>query len=520
MMRILLLLVLLAFVGGASAMDYYVATWGDNAHDGNVTHPWQNLTYADGQLTAGDTLHLFDGTWVDELFVFANSGNATHRITVTAYNGTPTMDCTNPASSSNKAFTTSDKDYINISDIKITDYYRVIQSERSAHIHLDNLTVIYTGEQTIYFGQDVTYSSIKNSDLSGCQWNTIFIGAGVAGGCSHIVIDNNKIHNNYAHSLIDIYATDYILDNLTVSNNHFYDTDHAAIYTHGSAWGYGGQDWTIENNIGHDFTSNVIEIELKTGSIKNNTFYNITSPYAWTAYTIALTDGSEDVTMEANNISDSEDTEYKIYDGNHTIVDVVGKTSTIGASAGSSVEIEFSDGKVFSENGGQNVYWYPSKSNYTCASEGITVTTYNMTLKPTSNLLKGVVINHESNVSDDRTNITVNSSVSNNPSWINATMQNASANYSISIDGSTVDHVDADSNGIVRYQYTSSWSPHYFEFGWVSSAPFSPDHSKPYYNATHPIFNTVNSTGYIRYNRTVTANDVSLSSIGLVVTIT
>lgn len=461
-------------MGTTSATDYYVdANTGNDGDDGlSLVNAWLTLGHADGQLSAGDTLYLVDGTWTDELFVFAASGTSGNPITVTAYNGTPTMDCTNSGSSSNRAITTSTKDYINISNIKFTNYYRVIQSENSAHIHLDNLTVIYTGEQTIYFGQNVTYSSIKNCDLDGAHWNTILIGGGSDGACSHITIENTEIHNQYVHSHIDVYGDSYIIDNITIRGCTFYDTNMTAIYTHGSTWCYGGVDWIIEDNTAHGYTGNVIEVELKNSTITNNTIYNVTSPYAWTAFPIALTDGSENVTMDANNISDSEDTEYKIYDGDHTIIDAVGKSFRCDSGAGSSIELEFSNGKVFSENGGQNVYWYADKSNYSCSSESITITTYNITFMPTSGYGKDITVNTEQ--VNDVSNITANISAATTAT-MTFLVDNASNTYNLSVNDVYNSNSVSNSDSVVSFDYTfSSAVPTNFEVTWASTTGWSP----------------------------------------------
>ena len=110
---------LVALMGAASATDYYVATWGDNTTQGNITHPWQNVSYATQQAVAGDTIYLFDGTWYDEHAVFANSGNATHPITLTAYNGTPELD---GVDKTGDAIDGNYQYYLKISNMNIHDY--------------------------------------------------------------------------------------------------------------------------------------------------------------------------------------------------------------------------------------------------------------------------------------------------------------------------------------------------------------------------------------------------------------
>ena len=77
---------LLAATGVASATDYYVATGGNNSLDGqSIANAWQHPSYAAQQVQAGDTIFLLDGTWYDEEIIFANSGNETNRITLTVH---------------------------------------------------------------------------------------------------------------------------------------------------------------------------------------------------------------------------------------------------------------------------------------------------------------------------------------------------------------------------------------------------------------------------------------------------
>jgi len=142
------------------------------------------------------------------------------------------------------------------------------------------------------------------------------------------------------------------------------------------------------------------------------------------------------------------------------------------------------------------VRYYPDKSNCSITAVNyeewtLTATTYNITLRPTYAYLKDVAVNHESTATDDRTNITVNSSVSSNPTWINATMQDASNTYNVNIDGSYVTQVVSDSDKVVRYQYTGSWSSHDFEFDWC----WIPSVFGNYYNATDQIKITVKGYG-------------------------
>lgn len=188
MMRILLLLVLLAFAGAASATDYYVATWGDNSDLGNLTHPWQNLTYADGIIGAGDTLYLFDGTWYDEHVLFVNSGNTTHPIVMIAYNGTPTLDgVTNLGNG-----ILIENEYITICNLKIINYntgINIFGAGEYANISNNNISV---EEHALLIESNgtISHNNTLASTTGGCYriaW------AGENGGPWDVVSSNNSI---------------------------------------------------------------------------------------------------------------------------------------------------------------------------------------------------------------------------------------------------------------------------------------------------------------------------------------
>jgi len=142
------------------------------------------------------------------------------------------------------------------------------------------------------------------------------------------------------------------------------------------------------------------------------------------------------------------------------------------------------------------------------------------TLRPTCGHLYDVTVNHESDVADDRTNITANGTISDNPTWINATMQNTSNTYNVSIDGVYTTQVVSDYGGIVRYRYTDSWSEHDFEFDGYSSEGWSPSDTAIYFNTTSPIEITTETDGTNLFSRTPTETDEIVTSFNLVVTTT
>lgn len=65
---------------------YYVATDGSNNYPGTITQPFQTITYGISALSAGDTLYLRGGTYVERI-VCSKDGTSTNRITISGYPG-------------------------------------------------------------------------------------------------------------------------------------------------------------------------------------------------------------------------------------------------------------------------------------------------------------------------------------------------------------------------------------------------------------------------------------------------
>jgi len=542
---------LVALMGAASATDYYVATWGDNTAQGNITHPWQNVSYATQQAVAGDTIYLFDGTWYDEHAIFANSGNATHPITLTAYNGTPTMDGVDKTGC---GIYIDFNDHIEISNLIIRRYYNILATPGS-YIHTSDCDLSDTDEIVIVLSRSSsTHNTIENCTLHDSGWNTIQVsgnreppnGNGIP--ATHITVRNCTVYNSNSHNPIDLFGNveDVLIEdcyiynsiywgiyshdnpdykkNITIRNNIFSNLGASGVSLYDVHDGIWVTNATVSNNTFRDiYGHNAIELSNCDGiTVYNNSFDNITNQ------AIRTYSGALNVTLDRNNIS-ADSKQYMIsYGSNVTIRNPLGKRSISVIYDNSTATLEYDDNTLFiaSPSGEYHdwvpVRYYPNVTNCSASASGwggsiSSIVVYNISLSPASPYLKDVVVNHESNATDDRTNITINSSISTNPTWINTTMQNATHNYSVAVDGSIVDYIIADSEGVVSYPYTSSWSIRDFEFDWVDIGVFSPDHTKAYYNLASPIENTVNSTGYVQYNITLGWGDTICASSRLTV---
>ena len=560
MRRVLLLLVMLVFVGASSATDYYVATWGYNSSNGtSLDCAWSTLSHAQGQLSAGDTLYIVNGTYYNDTFMAQVNGTSANPITIKAYNGTPTFVETGTVRTL-RLFQFHDTNvvanmpgpisYYVIDGIRVENYSRGIDiCYDSHHIDVSNISTDQCSSG-VFAGSNCHDITTTNMHLNGSHWNAWYIWH----DNYNITATDVYITNQVEHSFFDLHTNN---DNITLINCRAIASDDNAPGVYMGHGDYGTDDnVTIINftyadvlhghvinawNPGDNLYIDTISCTGSKGVQFMGTGTNLTLKNAYIriadavlAHGVYFTTVSsiggvllENVTVKnVNNAAYYYD--FKFENGfdvtkNVAMRDLWGDDRNYnimigtGTPVGSHV-LEYSDGMVFSATN-YNPQYYPDKSNISMWNKSTTITTYNITLCPTYAYLCNVTMNHESDASDDHTNISVNSTVTTNPTWINATMQNATHNYSIAVDGSIVDYVIADSGGVVRYQYTSSWSPHDFEFKWVDRGTFSPDHFKAYYDQTSLIENTVNSTGYHVYNRSLRWDDTVCSSGSLKVII-
>ena len=76
------------------ASTYYVApsaSGGDNNNPGSISSPWETITYALTQLSAGDTLYLREGTY-RETVTITQDGTSGNEITIEAYTDNGTLE--------------------------------------------------------------------------------------------------------------------------------------------------------------------------------------------------------------------------------------------------------------------------------------------------------------------------------------------------------------------------------------------------------------------------------------------
>lgn len=216
------------------ASEYYVATSGDNSNTGlSPDNPWLTLSYATNKLEAGDTLYLMNGTWYNESIVFKNYGTAEAPIIITAYDGTPTLIGEGSGNAISMVAYPADMQYISVSNLTIINYYNGIYVEAAAGNH----------------------------------------------EVSNIIFHNNNISGiiNHAIYIRRIGESDYIINNITLSNNVVSDFGGSGIYM------LGVRDSIIIDNVIKDsvFATGLVGIgySIHNCIIEGNYLENISTSY-------------------------------------------------------------------------------------------------------------------------------------------------------------------------------------------------------------------------------------------------
>ncbi|MCD4740956.1 MAG: right-handed parallel beta-helix repeat-containing protein [Desulfobacteraceae bacterium] len=247
-------LIFIYFASIGSATNYYVSNDGSNSNTGLlIDDTWATPSHAvsgtgtASNVTAGDTIYLLNGTWIDEVVDFNVSGTSGHPITMTEYNGTPIIytDDGHDAWGDNEngyfGIEIKGQQYINVSGITMGGYRADVWIGNSDNIHESNMNL---GKYKTYDSQfaymayyDVHDSSFTDSICNESYHNTVCVWGHIYNSSpaiphytSNVTIDGNTIGNSSTHNLIDL--NDFVY-NITISNNKIYDnTGQTGIWMH------------------------------------------------------------------------------------------------------------------------------------------------------------------------------------------------------------------------------------------------------------------------------------------------
>ncbi|MGP8322991.1 MAG: dockerin type I domain-containing protein [Methanosarcinaceae archaeon] len=413
---------LLVLATTASATDYYMATWGDDGSNGtSLDYAWATLSRAQGQLSAGDTLHIVDGTYYNDTFVAQVSGTATNPITIKAYDGTPTfieigtirtLRCFNFHDTNIYPIPAPGPiSYYNIDGIRIENYYRAIDvCYGSHHINIDNVSTdqCYSG---FFAGSDCHDIATTNMRINGSHWNGWYLWH----DNYNITATDVYVTNQVEHSFFDLHTNN---DNITLVNcRATTSSDNApGIYMgHGD---YGTDDnvtitnftykdvptarmidaWNAGDNLYIDTATSTGSKGVEFGDGSNLTLKNVyirqcDGANSHGIYFTATMDGVllENVTLENVDYKDikfergfgavKNATLRDIYSDSEEYTIFIGDGAPIGSHS-----IEYSDGTVFSNTGScADVRYYPGRSNLSLQEGcGGLVTYYPLTAIPSS----------------------------------------------------------------------------------------------------------------------------------------
>ncbi len=491
----LLLILLLINIHIGSAADFYVATYGANNNSGSKENPWQNVSFATQQAHAGDTIYLINGTWWNEKITFANSGNATHPIRLMKYNGTPTLISTNITSDVDKGVIIQYRSYIIIDGITIRHYWQNLAVTNSNEIHIYNVS-IYTDNPTssvsgLTFADNTTNSSAENGLIEGDAWNSLQIAGRnyqspnwFGKKSINITINNYTVRNNAMHGLMDIFGN---VSYIYIKNSRFYNG--AVFYTH---QGQGDHIYLSDNTIYNYTNAFNFDAGVRDSIVENNTVYGYVGTNGWPMYWKAggkygggIYSASSNNTIRNNNFSGATYSYMVITEGFNYLLDNNNITGTYGnieynvrSDPNATIRnhnggnpfrvittyngigrIQFTDSKVFTENGANTTYYYPDSSEYiTLDDETVKITTYPMTARPTSGSATVAMNSFDTSLSAGKVlaNFTANTLNGNNVHFTISTLK-PGRNYKIKKGSINFISVIADGSGTIAFD-NSQWS--------------------------------------------------------------
>lgn len=267
--------------------DYYLATDGSNGGTGAIGDPWLTLTYAVTQLSAGDTLHVREGTYQEADSVQINTGGSSGSpITIKAYDGgsgaeTVWLDGNNQtvptaesfAGGTNSYGTWYAANYVGLIDIRAS--YVVIDGINCRDSKGRGIEIFSNAKST--YASRVKSCEIKNLTITNCRQSAL-----VCEGADDFTISNVVIYNccNYApfhrpvragqpwnHPASTNYkwCAGFTIDGLTTYGN----------WGEGIIISYESEDFLLQNYTAYDNMAGLLYIHRAgPGTIRNFVIYH------------------------------------------------------------------------------------------------------------------------------------------------------------------------------------------------------------------------------------------------------
>ena len=272
-----------SFSNATWAADWYVTTTGNNTTgNGSSVNPWQTISHAVSNASAGDIIHVGAGQFVEQVEITKN------------------LTLIGEGTSQTKILSPTSLTLFFPMDI---NYHPVIYIHDANNVNIRNMTV------------DGNSLGESNAGFIGIAYRNA---GGVVDNCKVVsIIDATPYTNELGYGLF-AFADNGIPQALTVSNSNF-------IIFQKIATAFLGKDLTalVDGNVvegaGHisELAQNGIQVSLRsTGTIKNNKIKNISyAGYDKTATAILVDDTRAPVTITGNEILDCQTGIYCISSG-------------------------------------------------------------------------------------------------------------------------------------------------------------------------------------------------------------
>lgn len=286
---VLLLLFILSLSSAASAMEYYVSPYGNDAGSGTISDPWAHISYAVEKARAGDHIYLCAGVYSPEYVTFKNSGTPENPISFSSYNGRAIIDGNRSLPFEPKIVFYVKGDYINISNITLQNLNCTSAiTINSDYVCLDNIQITgigYSSSPSSGYGKAIevvgSHAIISNVTTSDTGWNQIQIYMTSNKSTTNISIVNCDLSKSLSHNLLDLFNNRYnesvYLKDIKIINNKFHDqSTYGMIFPHGAA-PFHMDNIIIEDNLFMNGYTGLDSQYFRDSIIKNNTFINFSN---------------------------------------------------------------------------------------------------------------------------------------------------------------------------------------------------------------------------------------------------
>jgi hypothetical protein len=232
-------------------MVYYVSPAGDDENPGTYQQPWRTVGKAAASLAAGDTVHVREGTYREQI-VPLHSGSSTAYITYAAYPGeTVTIDGKGlDLGRWGGLFDIVERECIRVSGLRVINSSSMgIRVDRAAHVVVQDCYTYDTASSGIgvWRSQNVVVDGNEvELAVNGGSQECITIA-----GSDRVRVTNNHVHNRQVgrRGGEGIDAKDGA-SNVLIMGNHVHDIDKLGIYV--DAWNKHTYNIDVVGNVVHD----------------------------------------------------------------------------------------------------------------------------------------------------------------------------------------------------------------------------------------------------------------------------